>query len=432
MRAPLLWGLAAMFVAQAALAEDENPAEQSVARKDRGEQLQAERTAQTGKLDDTSEKRASLEIATYADDDHVTVFTPSIAATITNVLQGASLHGQYVVDVVSAASADVVSTASPRWTEVRHAGSLEATYKPKTFGVTIAGSLSSEPDYFSFGLGSEMTLDLNDKNTTLEAGFGFGHDDVGRCGAESSPAATPNTCTSFGVFSRVVNRTSFNFGITQILGKATVGALVLDAGIENGDQSKPYRYVPMFSPDVASQAPLGAPYAWVTANRLPERPLEQTPLDKKRLAVTGRIAHRFESSTFKFDERVYGDNWGLFASTSDVRWIFDVGKRVALWPHARFHVQNGVTFWKRAYVSDSSLGPTGWDLPVFRTGDRELGPLWTGTGGGGLYFYVGGASDPQKARLSFQLDAMYTSFLDDLYLTSRSGVISSLTLEVDL
>ena len=120
---PLLWGLAAMFVAQAALAEDENPAEQSVARKDRGEQLSAEQTAHTQtRLDDTSEKRASLAIATYADSDNVTVFTPSLAASITNVLQGASLRGQYVVDAVSAASADVVSTASPRWTEVRHAG----------------------------------------------------------------------------------------------------------------------------------------------------------------------------------------------------------------------------------------------------------------------------------------------------------------------
>lgn len=426
----LVWGLAAIVVARGALAQDDaNPAEQSVSRKDHGEQLAAERTAQTGRLDDTSTKRASLEIATYADSDNVTVFTPSIAASISNVLQGASLKGRYIVDVVSAASADVVSTASPRWTEVRHAGSLEATYKPKTFGVTLAGSISSEPDYFSFGVGSEMTLDLNEKNTTLEAGFGFGHDDVGRCGAENSPAGTPNTCTSFGVFERVVNRTSFNFGITQVVGKATVGALVFDLGLENGDQSKPYRYVPMFSSDVAAQAPLGASYGWVTANRLPERPLEQTPLSKRRISLTGRLAHRFDKSTVRLEERLYGDTWALFASTTDARWIFDVGKRVAFWPHARFHGQSAVSFWKRAYVS----GPApGWDLPVFRTGDRELGPLWTVTGGAGMYFYLGGAADVQKARLSVQVDGMYTSFLDDLYISSRSGIISSLALEVEL
>jgi len=409
--------------------DDTDPAEQSVARKDRGEQLAAERVAQTAKLDDNSTKRASFEVATYADSDHVTVFTPSIAASIENVVQGASLRGRYIIDVVSAASADVVSTASPRWNEVRNAGSLEATYKPKTFGVTLAGSLSSEPDYFSFGLGSEMTLDLNEKNTTLEAGFGYGHDEVGRCGAENSPAATVQTCTSFGVFSRVINRSSFNFGITQLLGAATVGAIVADIGIENGDSSKPYRYVPMFAADVAASAPLGASYAWVTANRLPERPLEQLPLSRNRLSVTGRLSHRFDGSTLKLEERVYGDNWALFASTTDARWIFDVGKRVGIWPHVRFHAQTAVSFWQRAYVS----GPApGWDLPVFRTGDRELGPLWSGTGGGGMYLYVGSDAEPQKARFTVQVDGMYTSFLDDLYLASRSGVLASLAFQVEL
>ncbi len=406
-----------------------NPAEQSVSRKDHGEHLSAERTAQTPKLDDNSTKRASIEIATYADDDHVTVFTPSIAGSIENVLNGASLRGRYIIDVVSAASADVVSTASPRWTEVRHAGSLEAAYKPKTFGVTLAGSLSTEPDYFSFGLGSEMTLDLNEKNTTLEAGFGFGHDEAGRCGAENSPAGTASTCTSFGVFSRVINRTSFNVGVTQIIGKATVGGLVFDLGIEAGDSSKPYRYVPMFSADVAAAAPVGAPLSWVTANRLPERPLEQVPLSKRRIAVTGRIAHRFDSSTLKLEERLYGDDWALFASTTDARWIFDAGKRIGLWPHLRFHGQSAVSFWKRAYTSGAAPG---WDLPVFRTGDRELGPLWNVTGGGGVYFYVGSDAEPQKARFTLQIDGMYTSFLDDLYLSSRSGILASLAFQVEL
>ena len=422
--------LAVALVAATARADDApNPAEQSVSRKDEGEHLAAERVATTHKLDDTSTKRAALEIATYTDSDNVTVFTPSIAASIENILQGASLKGRYIVDVVSAASADIVATASPRWTEIRHAGSLEATYKPHTFGVTLAGSVSTEPDYFSFGVGSEMTLDLFEKNTTLVAGFGYGHDIVGRCGAEGSPANTGPSCTSFGVFSRVVNRTSFNFGWTQLLGPSTVSALVLDVALENGDQSKPYRYVPMFSSAVAPTVPNGASVDFVTANRVPERPLEQTPLSKRRLSLTGRIAHRFDGSTLKLEERVYIDTWALFASTTDARWIFDVGKRVGIWPHARFHGQKGVSFWKRAYVSGDAPD---WNLPVFRTGNRELGPLWTATGGGGLYFYLGSSAEPQKTRLSISIDGLYTSFLNDLYITQRSGLISSATLEMEL
>src|SRR5690348_7088790 len=88
--------------------------------------------------DDTSTKRASFEMATYRDSDHVTVFTPSISGTVENVTTGASLSGSYLVDVVSAASVDVVSTASRKWQEVRQAGAVAGEYKPKNFGVAVA------------------------------------------------------------------------------------------------------------------------------------------------------------------------------------------------------------------------------------------------------------------------------------------------------
>ncbi len=425
----LLWASVASFASVAQADDETNPAEQSVARKDRGEHLHAEHTATNDKLDDTSTKHASLQVATYADSDHTTVFTPSIAGSIENVTQGASIKGRYIVDVVSAASADVISTASRRWTEVRHAGSLEATYKPKTFGLTLAGSVSSEPDYFSFGIGSEMSLELDEKNTTVQAGFGYGHDTIGRCGAEGSVANTGPTCTTFSVFSRLVNRTSFNVGVNQIMGRSTIGALVLDVGLESGDQSKPYRYVPMFSAAVAPQVPAGASIEYVTQNRLPERPLEQTPLVKRRISLTGRLAHRLEGSTLRFEERLYGDTWALFASTTDAKWVFDIGQRVAFWPHARFHGQSAVSFWKRAYISGDAPA---WNLPVFRTGDRELGPLVTVTGGGGLYFYLGGGADMQRIRLTIQGDGAYTQFLDDLYLTQRSSFVGSISFEAEL
>jgi hypothetical protein len=51
-------------------------------------------------------------------------------ATLKNSLEGCSLHGSYLADIVSAASVDIVSTASPRWTEVRHAGSLSGSEEP--------------------------------------------------------------------------------------------------------------------------------------------------------------------------------------------------------------------------------------------------------------------------------------------------------------
>ncbi|HLK36468.1 MAG TPA: hypothetical protein VKU41_06915, partial [Polyangiaceae bacterium] len=115
------------------------------------------------KIEDTAIKRASLEFAGYNDSDHVSVLTPSVALGIENV-SGASLHANYLVDVVSAASVDIVSTASRRWEEVRHVGSLDAAYKPGTFGVAANAGVSSEPDYLSWVAGGSITQDFFAKN----------------------------------------------------------------------------------------------------------------------------------------------------------------------------------------------------------------------------------------------------------------------------
>ena len=369
-------------------------------------------------IEDTATERATFEIAGYDDSDHVTVVTPSVAIGIENV-SGASLHATYLVDVVSAASVDIVSTASPRWHEVRQAGTLSATYKPGDFGVTVGGSVSREPDYLSYGAYATMIKDFDEKNWSLVFGYGFSQDTIGRCGDSG-------LCTPFSVFSRQLQRGSFNGGADFVINDTSLGSVVADVVVENGDQSKPYRYIPMFSPTVAPTVARGASIAWVNANRLPERPLEQLPLSRERFALTGRYAHRFDASTLRLEERLYKDSWGLLASSSDARWIFDLGRRFALWPHARFHVQSAVSFWQLAYVS---MPAPAWNLPEYRTGDRELGPLRTFEGGFGVKWYLGPAADPGKWAVQLTGDAMYTAFLDDLYLTHRLAGLTALSVE---
>jgi hypothetical protein len=374
-----------------------------------------------GKVEDNSSKRFASELAVYNDSDHVTVVTPSISADIDNV-SGASLHGNYLVDVVSAASVDIVSTASSRWQEVRQAGGLSGMFKPKDFGVGVGGSASVEPDYQSFGGFGQMVKDFDEKNWTATFGFGLSHDIAGRCGAGSE-------CTPFSVFSRELWRGAFNGGLAFVIDRASLGSLSADVIVENGDQSKPYRYIPMFSPSVAASAQPGASIAWVNANRLPERPLEQLPLERHRAALTGRYAHRFEGSTVRLEERFYDDDWGTVASTTDARWIFDLGSRLELWPHARLHAQSAASFWKLAYVSESA---TGWNLPEYRTGDRELGPLVTVGGGLGLRWYMGASAQPEQWMLQLSSEAMYTSFLDDLYITSRTAILGAFVFQGQL
>lgn len=353
--------------------------------------------------------RASAHTTFYADTDHVTVVTPVADVEVHDGYSKWRARGQYLVDAISAASVDIVSTASQRWQEVRQAGSLAGGYKFGDVGAEASGAVSIEPDYASVAGGGTLTWDFADKNYTAIFGYALDHDTIGRAG------------TPFDVFSRSLFRHTLNAGVTLTLNPSTVLSIVSDFVIERGDQSKPYRYIPMFSPAVAPTIDKGAPIDLVNALRLPERPLEHLPERRERYAVTARFGHRFAASTLRVDERLYTDTWHLHASTTDVRYFVDLSRRFTVWPHVRAHAQSAVYFWRRAYVS-TFAGATG-SVPLYRTGDRELGPLATLTGGAGASLGIGGAADPNGWMLELQADFMGTDFLDDLYVTSRYAAL---------
>jgi len=344
-----------------------------------------------------------METAGYADSDHVSVVSPSVNGSVENPIRGIRVGGSYLVDVVSAASVDIVSTASKRWKEVRHAGTLDARYKPHDIGVTASGYASVEPDYRSLGAGGSFVYDFADRMHTFTLGYSFAEDVSGRSG------------TPFSVFSNVIDKHNISPGLTLTIDRSTVLSLMFDAMFEKGDSSKPYRYVPFFESETA--VPAGASVNLVNRVRLPERALERLPTSRDRFAFSGRLLHRWEHVTLRLNERLYADNWGLVASTTDMRLPVDVGKRWRVFPHGRLHVQQGVSFWKHAYTLESGAFPTYW------AGDRELGPLRTYTLGGGAQVDLGGFI------VSGQVDGIYTRFLDALYIAQRWGVLGSLGVE---
>jgi hypothetical protein len=316
--------------------------------------------------------------------------------------------------VVSAASVDIVSTASQNYKEVRQAGTLGATYKPRDFGGSVNGSISREPDYLSLSGGGSLSLDLYDKNVTLFLGFNHEYDIAGR------------TDTPYSIFSRTLNTEAPKAGVTLVLDRRTIGSFVADTIFENGDPSKPYRYVPLFAP--GTDVPNGASVSLVNSLRVAARPLEQLPLSRQRYAGSFRLAHRTKTkATFRLDERLYTDSWELHATTTDARYLQDLGSRFEVGPHLRFHAQTEVNFWERAYT----LGP-GFAIPALRTGDRELGPLVGATGGFSVRWKLGPPANRRAWMLGLDVNVTETHYLDDIYITDRVSAVSSLSLEADL
>lgn len=354
---------------------------------------------------------ATSELAGYTDSMDVQVASPSFGATVSDEVAGWSAGGRYLVDAVSAASVDIVATASPRWNELRHVGSAELSYKRGITSVTASGGVSREPDYLSGSVSAVVTLELLEKNLTPYFGARYSHDDVGRRGQPKSRW-------------ELLQKGGLMAGATFVINRFMVGSVQVDADFDRGYLAKPYRYIPLFAPGSGQDVPAGASPELVNAQRLDARPIDSVPTSRERYALTGRIAGRYGPATLRLDERLYTDTWGLWALTTDARVMVDLGRRWLVWPHLRAHTQSSVSFWQRAYEAVAAEGGT-LAPPRYRTGDRELSRLDTFTGGFGVKVRVS-SSVHAPWYVSYQFDAAYTKFHDALYITQRWSLFSAL------
>ena len=356
----------------------------------------------------------SLETSGYMDSDHVNVLSPSVSLGLSDEVAGWSVNGHYLVDVVSAASVDIVSTASPHWTEVRHVGGMSGSiaFEPLTIGAVAV--ISREPDYLSVTGGATLSIDLLEKNVTPYFAFSREQDSIGRTDLQHD-------------YWRSKHVTNAQAGITLVLGRATIGSLQMDGSFERGYLAKPYRYVPLFAPGQGASVGPGASIDQVNRLRLNFRPIEQLPSARDRYALSGHLAHRGTDTTLRLDERLYADSWGLLAATSELRYIIDLSRRLEAWPHLRHHIQGQVNFWQRAY--EAIPGPDGaLGVPVFRTGDRELGPLQIIVLGAGARLKLADSPGSQF-DLIWEVDVGRTGFTDQLYISERRMIYSTLAVE---
>ncbi len=362
--------------------------------------------------------RIGIEISGYTDSTNTHVFTPALNAAVVSPTGGWNVGGSYLLDVVTAASPDIVSMASGRYRESRHAGSLTGGYK---FGdVSLQGStnVSREPDYLSITGGLAASAEVMDKHVTPRLAYALTADTIG---IRSTP---------FSQYKRNLTTHEIEAGVTMVVSPTTLLVTGLTARLEAGEQSKLYRYVPLFDATTQPTIQPGASVEEVNAKRLDARPREVLPSSRNRFAIGARLNHRFTSSTIRVEERLYADSWKMFASTTDARWLYDLTPKLRVWPHARFHFQNGASFYQLAYLGDVSSGQI--QTFSYRTGDRELSNMLSLTFGGGARYELSGEKATTKWAVFTSGEIMLSSYSQSLYITSRTALYGTLGLEVEL
>lgn len=136
----------------------------------------------------------SLHAGYYADNDHVTVANPSVRARVP-LSRRVTAHAGYGIDIISAASVDVVASAS-RSVERRHDTTLGAqvALDPLTT-VTVTGRDSREPDYRSDGLTASLDRETaaRDRRLRLDsAADGIASGPDGCCNSPPTSTRAPS------------------------------------------------------------------------------------------------------------------------------------------------------------------------------------------------------------------------------------------------
>lgn len=410
------------------LGEGEDKTVEVLPRKDNlpGETEQCLRDAQSyeDKLKCIGEKRTrptvnvGLSLSGYTDSVDVHCVTPAINAAVASPTGGWNVGGSYLVDVVSAASPDIVSTASRAFKETRHAGTLGGGYKPGRYGVNAYGNVSREPDYLSITGGGAVTGDFADKHVTPRLGYAYRADKIG---IKSTP---------FDQFQRNLAIHEIEAGATFVLSPTDLLVAGVSVGIERGENSKLYRFVPMFSAEAAAEIRPGEAIQNVDATRLSFRAREVLPRTKDRIAVGVRYNHRFPVGTLRLDERVYTDSWGIKASTTDARYLHDIGSRLRVWPHLRFHAQSGASFYQLAYVGAVDADQP-VSLPRYRTTDRELSPMFQITVGAGARIALTDEKADTKYAIVVAGDLMHGRYSQSLFIVARTAYYGTVGFEAE-
>lgn len=248
-----------------------------------------------------------------------------------------SFVGNYYVDMISSASIDVVTTASP-YDEERTQWSLGMDYLRGNTTLSIGATTSDESDFeartYSFGITQDMFGDM----TTLSLNYAIGDDTVGLANDPS--------------FKRDIDRQTYALGITQILTRNLITSLNVETITDEGFLNNPYRSVRYLDPGSA----IGFSFE-----------PELYPNTRTTTAVGLRARYHLPyRAAIQAEYRFFTDTWGIDANTVAISyvhpwrdWTFEV--------KYRWHKQTSADFFSDLFSRSEATN--------FRGRDKELDAL---------------------------------------------------------
>lgn len=266
----------------------------------------------------------------------VTIDGPSVLVR-KSVGKSVSLSGNYYVDMVSSASIDVITTASP-YTEERKQYSFGADYLRGNTTMSASFTNSEESDFDAKTYSLAVSQDMFGQLSTLTLSYSFGDDTVRR-------SDDPN-------FFRDNIRQHYGIGLTQILTRNMIAALNVEVITDEGFLNNPYRSVRFADPG----NPVGFSFE-----------PELYPRTRTTNAVGIRAKYYLPyRAAIEAQYRYFIDTWDIESHTASISY-FHPWKDFLFSAKYRVHDQTGASFFQDIFSRSQATN--------FRGRDKEISPL---------------------------------------------------------
>ena len=217
-----------------------------------------------------------------------------------------SVSANYYMDMVSSASIDVMTTASP-YTEERTQGSLAFDLLQGKTQYSVSYTLSDESDYTANTASFDLSQDIFGDLVTVSFGFSQGWDEVRKNGDNA--------------FEETVDRRNYRFGLQLIATPRLMTGLNYEAITDEGFLNNPYRSV-RYLDETSARGFSFQPELYPHTRTSNAVALNARYFLPYRAAIHGEY-------------RYYTDTWGIDANTVSLgythpwgkRWIFEAGYR---------------------------------------------------------------------------------------------------------
>lgn len=245
-----------------------------------------------------------------------------------------SFVGNYYVDMISSASIDVVTTASP-YTEEREQMSLGMDYLRGNTTMSIGMTTSEESDFSAKSYNFRVSQDMFGDLTTLTLAYSLGNDEIGRSDDDT--------------FERFADRQFYSVGLTQILTRNLIMGLSVETIADEGFLNNPYRSVRYLD----STSPVGFSFE-----------PELYPNTRVSTAVGLRARYFLPyRAAIQVDYRFFTDTWGILSHTGAISYTHPWGP-LTLTGKYRFYTQDQADFYSDLFSRSEATN--------FRARDKEL------------------------------------------------------------